>query len=54
MQITKCDICKKKVGSKSEHVFLWVRGKNYANFELCEKCSQLILKYLTDKKLLKK
>lgn len=54
MDITKCDICKRqkreKVGSlnkKSEWISLSVHGKgDWSSFDLCDKCSENLLKYI--------
>jgi hypothetical protein len=51
MQITKCDICRKKI--KDEKIKLWVHGERFMIFELCEKCSQPIMKLLKNKGLIK-
>lgn len=50
MQITKCDICKKKI--KEEKIKLWVQGERFSVFELCEKCAQPIMRFLKSKKLI--
>jgi len=53
MQITKCDICKKK--TKKEEQWFWVllRGKGMGTFEICQKCGEPIKRLLKKIKLLK-
>jgi hypothetical protein len=49
MLVTKCDICRKKIGSGNT---TYVRtGKFLESFEFCESCGKPITKFLIDKKL---
>lgn len=57
MQVTKCDICKKEINrEKSAKVRIVWEGANlsaFNSFEICEKCSKPVAKFLKDKKLIK-
>jgi len=53
MQITKCDICKKRIGSNSNSIHVGI-GSIFSNhFELCSSCGKPVIKLLKTKKLLK-
>jgi|WetSurMetagenome_2_1015567.scaffolds.fasta_scaffold1530790_2 hypothetical protein len=57
MHITKCDICKKEINrEKSAKIRIVLEGaslSSFNSFEICEKCSKPITKFLKDKKLIK-
>jgi len=50
MLIRKCDICKKEI--KRENFSLNLRNERFDSFELCSKCSEPMVKFLKNKKLL--
>jgi hypothetical protein len=51
MKIQKCDICKKQL--KGEELHLSFIDKGFQSFDFCLKCSQPILNFLKNKKLIK-
>jgi len=52
MQITKCDICKKRIKEYTEKIHVNI-GFFSGSFEICKSCGKPILKLLKSKKLLK-
>jgi hypothetical protein len=53
MQVTKCDICKRKIEFK-EIVRVQKASGAFSSFEFCENCAKPITKFLTSKKLIDK
>jgi hypothetical protein len=49
MNIIKCDICNKIIKKGTESVHLGIGGFFNNRTEICEKCSQPILKFLKNK-----
>ena len=53
MRITKCDICKKSLSKTGNEVNVSVGGF-FPSFDICGNCTKPILKFLSNKKLIKK
>lgn len=53
MQVTKCDICHKKIEFKDTVRVQKVDG-NFNSFEFCGNCAKPIKKFLVSKKLIDK
>jgi len=53
MQITKCDICKKKIEFK-DTVRVHKADSAFSSFEFCGNCATPIVKFLISKKLIDK
>jgi uncharacterized protein with PIN domain len=54
MLIRKCDVCKKIIKKNEKAIDLYFKDSMFESFELCEKCNQPIIKFLKNKKLIKK
>ena len=53
MRITKCDICKKTIKRKGDEANVSV-GVFFSSFDICGNCAKPVLKFLSNKKLIKK
>jgi len=53
MKIKKCDICKKQIKDDELSLYLRTDGFKFESFEFCLKCSQPIIKFLKNKKIIK-
>lgn len=51
MQVTKCDICNRKMESK-DIIRVQEKGATFIFFELCDSCAKPITKFLISKKLI--
>jgi len=51
MRIKKCDICRIQI--KDDELSLYLKDEKFETFEFCLKCSQPIIKFLKNKKLIK-
>ena len=54
MNIVKCDICKKTIKSTGESVLIRIGGFFGKPSEICQNCAKPIVKFMENKKLIKK